>query len=113
MTFKIFVTPLASIDIEDIVAYLAISNSDVALDFFDAVRITFADLARNPNIGVAYTSRDPALQNLRRWPVKGFDSYLIFYINAGDSLGERLGQRVEIVRVLHGKRDLEFALNQQ
>jgi hypothetical protein len=41
MTFKIFVTPLASIDIEDIVAYLAISNSDVAMDFFDAVRITF------------------------------------------------------------------------
>jgi hypothetical protein len=29
MTFKIFVTPLASIDLEDIVAYLAISNSDV------------------------------------------------------------------------------------
>jgi toxin ParE1/3/4 len=113
MTFKIFVTPLASIDIEDIVAYLSISNSDVALDFFDAVRITFADLARNPNIGVAYNSRDPALQNLRRWPVKGFDSYLIFYINASDSFGERFGQRLEIVRVLHGKRDLEFALNQQ
>jgi toxin ParE1/3/4 len=44
MTSKIFVTPLALLDIEDIVAYLAISNSDVALDFFDAVRVTFADL---------------------------------------------------------------------
>jgi toxin ParE1/3/4 len=113
MTFKIFVTPLASIDIEDIVAYLASSNSDVAMNFFDAVRVTFADLARNPNIGVAYTSRNPTLQNLRRWPVKDFDSYLIFYINACDSSGGRQGQQVEIVRVLHGKRDLEFALNQQ
>jgi toxin ParE1/3/4 len=110
MTSKIFVTPLASLDIEDIVAYLAISNSDVALDFFDAVRVTFADLARNPNIGVAYASRNPALQNLRRWPVKDFDSYLIFYVNAGDSPESMLGQQVEIVRVLHGKRDLDFAL---
>ncbi len=105
MTSKIFVTPLASMDIEDIFAYLASSNSDAALDFFDAVRVTFANLARNPNIGAAYNSSNPALQNLRRWPVKDFDSYLIFYINANN--------QVEIVRVLHGKRDLELAFNQQ
>jgi toxin ParE1/3/4 len=42
------------------------------------------------------------LQGLRRWPVKNFDKYLIFYKNAGD--------QVEIIRILHGKRDLELAL---
>jgi toxin ParE1/3/4 len=102
MTFKILVTPLAAIDIDDIVLYLTSSNPDIALCFFDDVRSTFADLARNPNIGVNYASSNSALQNLRRWPVKNFDKYLIFYKNVDD--------QVEIIRVLHGKRDLEFAL---
>lgn len=102
MIIKILITPLATIDIDDIVLYLTSSNPDIALRFFDDVRSTFADLARNPSIGVIYGSSNSRLQDLRRWPVKNFDTYLIFYKNAGD--------RVEIIRVLHGKRDLEIAL---
>ncbi len=102
MTAKILITPLAAIDIDDIVLYLTKSNPDVALSFFDDVRSTLADLARNPNIGIIYVSPNLMLQNLRRWPVKNFDKYLIFYKNADN--------RVEIIRILHGKRDLEFAL---
>jgi toxin ParE1/3/4 len=104
MTIKILITPLAAIDIDDIVLYLTSSNPDVALHFFDDVRSTFADIARNPGIGVFYESPNSRLQDMRRWPVKNFDKYLIFYKNAGD--------QVEIIRVLHGKRDLEIALNQ-
>ena len=73
MTIKILITPLAAIDIDDIVLYLTSSNPDTALRFFDDVRSTFADLARNPNIGVTYASPNSLLQDLRRWPVKNFD----------------------------------------
>jgi toxin ParE1/3/4 len=104
MTVKILITPLAAIDIDDIVLYLTSSNPDVALHFFDDVRATFADLARNPSIGVTHGSSNSILQDLRRWPVKNFDKYLIFYKNTGT--------QVEIVRILHGKRDLEFALRE-
>jgi toxin ParE1/3/4 len=102
MTVKILVTPLAAIDLDDIVLYLTSSNPDIALRFFDDVRSAFADLTRNPSIGVAHRSSNSMLQGLRRWPVKSFDKYLIFYKNAGD--------QVEIIRILHGKRDLELAL---
>jgi hypothetical protein len=38
MTIKILVTPLAAIDLDDIVLYLTSSNPDIALRFFDDVR---------------------------------------------------------------------------
>jgi hypothetical protein len=37
MTIKILVTPLAAIDLDDIVLYLTSSNPDIALRFFDDV----------------------------------------------------------------------------
>lgn len=64
MTIKILVTPLAAIDIDDIVLYLTSSNPNIALRFFDDVWSTFADLARNPNIGVTYVSPNSLLQDL-------------------------------------------------
>lgn len=45
---------------------------------------------------------DPALRKLRRWPVKDFDNWLIFYQPTRDG--------IEIVRVLHGARDITSIL---
>ena len=36
---------------------------------------------------------------MRRWPVKDFENWLVFYLPKRDG--------VEIVRVLHGARDLD------
>jgi toxin ParE1/3/4 len=47
--------------------------------------------------------RRPALRRLRRWPVKGFDNWLVFY------LPRRNG--VEIVPLIHGARDIESLLD--
>src|SRR5271165_1359153 len=43
--------------------------------------------------------RKPATSRLRRWPVKGFENWLIFYQPKRDG--------VEIVYVMHGARDIE------
>jgi hypothetical protein len=42
---------------------------------------------------------DPAFQDVRFWPIGGFRKYLIFYRSVGD-------EGIEIIRVLHGARDV-------
>lgn len=99
---KIVVSALARLDLQGHFDYLAEINYDKALEFFDAARQTFADLARRPSIGSPYRGRQDRFQNLRRWPVKGFKRYLIFYRPQIES--------IEIVRVLYGTQDIEALL---
>jgi toxin ParE1/3/4 len=47
--------------------------------------------------------RKAALRGVRRWPVKGFEKWLIFY------QPKRNG--VEIIHIIHGNRDIEALLN--
>jgi toxin ParE1/3/4 len=47
-------------------------------------------------MGAALNLQNPLLAGLRKWPVKDFESYLIFYLPRSDG--------VSIVRVLHGAR---------
>jgi toxin ParE1/3/4 len=56
-----------------------------------------------PKIGVLCGLRKPATRRLRRWPVKDFENWLVFY------QVRRYG--VEIVHVLHGTRDIENLLD--
>jgi toxin ParE1/3/4 len=84
---------MASADLAEIWAYIA-KDSPRQADIL-AVRIDqeFKVLARNPNIG---RTRTELLVNLRSFPV---GRYIIFYI-------PRL-RGIEVVRVLHGARDLK------
>jgi toxin ParE1/3/4 len=50
-----------------------------------------------PEIGSRRRFNNPALLNVRVWPVKGFDKYRIYY--------RPLGDRIEILRILHAARD--------
>ncbi len=52
-----------------------------------------------PGIGERRESRNPRLHGLRIWRVEGFENHLIFYRPADDG--------IEIVRVLHGARDID------
>jgi len=75
---------------------------EVAMRFRDAVRRTVESLRHNPLLGPRYSSTDPELQNVRSWPVGGFESIRIYYIlDAG---------AIQIIRVLHGKRDIKHIL---
>ena len=72
--------------------------------FRTSVRETVEWLCENPEAGARRSFRNPRLAGLRRWPIRGFKKHLVFYrIVAGG---------IEVVRVLHGVRDLETILEE-
>jgi toxin ParE1/3/4 len=105
MTKRIVITPKASLDIDEYFAYIAQENPDTALLFFDSVRETFAQLARMPGMGSRYPLDNLRLQGLRKWAVKGFRKYLIFYFERDES--------IQIVRILYARQDIEKILEQE
>ncbi|MEW6755938.1 MAG: type II toxin-antitoxin system RelE/ParE family toxin [Candidatus Latescibacterota bacterium] len=98
MRRSIAVRPQADRDIDALLAHLAQDNPDAADRFLVAVQEAFELLVEMPQIGSLLQFNHPALKDLRRWPVKGFEKHLIFY--------QLIASRVEIVRVLHAARDL-------
>ena len=102
MARRIFITPQASVDLDDIYNFIAQNNPDIALQFFDAARQTFNQLAKTPEIGTIYEVSKPKLQGLRKWRVKRFDKYIIFY-RYSDNV-------VEIIRILYAGRDISVIL---
>ena len=90
MTRRIVIRPKASVDLDEQFAYIADSNFDAALSFFDATRQTFSQLARLPGIGSVYNVKNPRLVGLRKWGVRGFEKHLIFYLE-GMSISKLFG----------------------
>lgn len=105
MTRRILITPKASQDLDEIYNFIAQNNLDTALNFFDAARQTFNQLAKNPGIGTIYEVSKPELQGLRRWKVKRFNKYMVFY-RYDDDL-------VEIIRILYAGRDILLILEDE
>jgi toxin ParE1/3/4 len=85
-------------DLVEIAAHLILEDEALALRFLRAAEAAFARLATFPHLGSRYRSDRPALANMRKWPVPGLPKHLIFY--------RPLANGVEVVRVLHGVRDL-------
>lgn len=102
MNRRIFITPKANQDLEDLFNYLNQNNPDVALRFFDATRQTIAQLAQTPGIGSPYQLNNQRLAGLRKRGVKRFEKYLIFYLSQDDLLS--------VVRIIHAARDLPAIL---
>ena len=75
-----------------------------ALRFLQAAEDTFAELAAMPAMGRAEDFDNPRLTGMRRWRVRGFENYLIFY------RATRRG--IRIVRLLHGARNIEAILRE-
>jgi toxin ParE1/3/4 len=89
-------------DLEDHFVYIGMDSLDAAERFLLAAERAFESLAAMPGIGSSYRSLDPRLSGLRFFPIKGFGKYLVFY--------RPLAQGIEIVRVLHGARDIAAIL---
>ncbi len=101
---EVFVRARARRDILSNAEYLEEHGGvDTAQRFLDATQNTFEALARMPKVGTLCAFRSPALRHIRRWPVKGFENWLIFY------QAKRNG--VEIVHLIHGARDIEILFN--
>jgi plasmid stabilization system protein ParE len=84
---------------------LTAEASEIALRFREAVRRTIQSLSQNPNVGPRYSSGNPRLQNLRSWPVAGFEAIRIYYALEADAM--------HIIRILHGKRDVRRILQSE
>lgn len=80
-------------------------NTDIetADRFLRAADEAASMLAAQPEAGYRFYVRRPELQGLRRFPLSsGFEKILLFYFPLRDG--------IELVRVLHGSRDLERLL---
>ena len=73
------------------------AGPEIAGRFLTNAATSFNELAGQPMIGAPLTLRHPELAGMRKWRVKDFDNYLVFYLPLPDG--------VSIVRVLHAARD--------
>lgn len=97
------VLPGADADVDEAAIYYADHGGlEVGLRFLRAVQEAYAFIRENPEAGPRGRYRNRRLRELRRWPVPGFESYLVFYRPTEDG--------VEVARVLHGARDIESIL---
>lgn len=100
---NLLITPQAELDIDAVITYLLEVNPNAATQFVGELRATFELLADNPQLGTKRHYRNRDLANIRLFPVKKYQTYLIFYLSSDVTL--------EIIRVLHGRRDLEALFN--
>ena len=97
--------PQATRDIVEIAVFIARDSPRASSRFLNAVERTFAQLARVPRIGRVYPLDHPTLSDIRCFQVSGFASYLIFY-RVVDGV-------VEVLRVIHGARDIPTLLAEE
>jgi toxin ParE1/3/4 len=77
----------------------------VAERYFAAVDATCIGMADHPQCGVLHDTGIARLKGLRRFPVKDFERYLLFYLH-GD-------KAIDAVRVLHACRDINDVFAQE
>lgn len=94
--YQVEVSPVADQDIEDIGAYIFTKNPKAARELVDRIDQRIRAFEEYPFRGPA---RDDLLSGLR-YLIEG--EYLIFYIVEAE--------RVRVLRVLHGRRDLRSEL---
>jgi toxin ParE1/3/4 len=90
--------PLAELDLWEIWDYIADDSLDRADDFLDRVEEKLRSLARTPGMG---RRREELLPGLQSFPV---GNYVVFYraIDGG----------IDVIRILHGSRDIEEIFRQ-
>ena len=102
MSRRVLWPPPAEQDLNSLSADFARSSSAVAERFLAALQAACQQLAEMPELGGLWESRHRRLAGLRVWPIRGFEQYLLFYRPTEEA--------IEIVRLLHGARDLDKLL---
>jgi len=92
--------PRARLDLLDQYVYFGEqAGVELAERYFTAIDETCLQLVKHPRSGPHYDSGIARLDGLRRFPVKGFEKYLVFYLPHENG--------IDVIRVLHGARDIE------
>ena len=91
-------------DLDRIWSWIAIEQGapESAGRVLDAIETGFRLIARHPGVGHLRWKHPPELSDIRMLLVPRYHNYLVFYREAPD--------QVEIVAIIHGKRDLPHRL---
>jgi len=89
----------------ELATFILRQDAAAADRFMDACEATFQFVADWPQTGSFYPTNNSRLSGLRVFRVKGFPNHLVFYLE------HRNG--IDIVRVVHGARDLDVALEEE
>jgi len=93
-------------DLVDVFYYYARQGSLAgARRFLAQAEATFRRLARMPGIGTRYEPDEPLYAELRYFPISRFRMYLVFY--------RPIPGGIEVLRVLHGARDIPEILAEE
>jgi toxin ParE1/3/4 len=90
-------------DLVEIATYLDSISPDLAGRFLDSVDRLCEVLKRLPDLGSLYPTDKPSYAGLRVVAVPHFHNFLVFHRSVAGG--------VELVRVVHGSRDLAAALD--
>lgn len=99
MKLKVNRTNRARIDIVEIATFVGQGGDHISNRFFESIEHNIEQLSEFPELGRIREIGNAQLQGMRSIPVTEFGNYLIFYIPTDTA--------IEIIRVLHGARDLE------
>ena|SRR5947207_1442670 len=102
MSYGLRIRPAADHDVDDQAAYIVRDSIRQAMRFYDAVLATYKMILEAPRRWPLYGFELPPLCDLRKRSVLGFPKHLVFYRIDADM--------VEVVRVIHGARDLPCVL---
>ena len=102
MSYRLRILPMADADVDEVGLFIAGDNFDAALRFYDAVERTYRQIRDHPKRWPRYDLDHRRLPELRKLSVIGFRNFLVFYHIEDDV--------VEIIRVLHGARDIPSVL---
>lgn len=98
--------PAAHLDTLSCFEFLSECNGMArAWHFIDCLEQSYERIMQMPYIGAQRTFKRATLRNLRQWPVKEFNDYLIFY--------RVTKTRIDICRILHGRRDIEAVFSKR
>jgi toxin ParE1/3/4 len=98
--WRVFLKRQAEEDANDIWHIIVKDNPHTADAFLNAIEEASSLLSAAPEIGSPRYFSHPELQGLRFLPLRRFEKYLLFYRTLEEE------ELVEIVRIVHGARDL-------
>ena len=96
---NVYKRPQVIRDLINLATYIAGNNMDVSYKFLAAAEETFKQLAKTPKMCRLSEFDNHNLADIRQQAIKGFRNYLVFY--------QTRDTDVEILRVLHGRRDID------
>jgi toxin ParE1/3/4 len=100
------IRPKADQDLDDQAYYLAVvASPEVGHRFLLAAHETFSLLAAQPEMGWHPDLKHPGLAVLRVFRISGFERMIVLYRPVPDG--------VEILRVVHGSRNLQMLLRRE